>query len=346
MADEEICAVLVTSAVPSHPSTALIAHVLGSLKKFCFCGSSSRVIVVSDGYHAVDGEKEKESYKKGKITFERAQAYESFRRNLDDSVAEKSPPFDIVASVVHLKSRRGFGGALLAGVELVKTPFCLVVQHDQLLVSHFPAFKCAKAMQVDASIKYIGAQSLTTLDYREKMIKRYDIDIGEEKCAAGDLMLTPLLLRYDKTHVCRTNELLLLLSALPHGAFPEDVLGHRQLADIKQNGMVAFPKYGTYVLNAKRETVYHLSGRRAVARPPEMTAQRTEDACPPIEKKNGVVPGSYTSGRHKILPLKGIAAAAEVSRQDATVTVGCKRFKGACFHCGVKGHSQRFCPLK
>ena len=80
--------------------------------------------------------------------------------------------------------------------------------------------------------------------------------------------LIPLLFWFDKTHVCRTehyrNFLFRRAYFLRDGDFIEDTFGHRELDDIKGNGIGAHAKYGTFLYERDDglELLAHLDGRR------------------------------------------------------------------------------------
>ena len=73
---------------------------------------------------------------------------------------------------------------------------------------------------------------------------------------------------FDKTHVCRTehyrNFLFRRAYFLRDGDFIEDTFGHRELGDIKANGLGAHAKYGTFLYERddELELLAHMDGRR------------------------------------------------------------------------------------
>ena len=336
-----LAVVLVTSPIPSNPSLALIDAVLRSVFEFTDVPCDVPVVIVSDGCVASTGN----SYKRGRVTKDAALRYKKFRGALDAAVASRRPPFGSVARVVHLDERVGFAHALKEGVCSIAAEYTMGVQHDQLFVGSFPSMAIVEVMRENPAVRYVGAQSLTTIDYKSKMLKRYGIDI-EDYCTTTkfNLKLVPILMRYDKTHIVASQHLLRILSSVQKGCFPEDTIGHAQLDDIKTNGMAAFPKYGTYVLSSGAdEIIYHLSGRKLHAA--SQTAAGALNAS--INSASLCVANSdaYTTARRRIVALPGIAVPPAASPGDSEGTISKeKAFKGKCFACGKKGHSKSRCP--
>ena len=135
----------------------------------------------------------------------------------------------------------------------------------------------------------------------------------------------------------------------------QDVLGHRQLADIKENGMSAHAKYGTWVLDELTPAIYHLSGRRALAISSSMVSgsQITEDngasSGPVLDA--GSLAGSNSGTQSFVAKVDGLQRPGLVapSQQGGSGPESQKptyNFRGLCFHCNLKGHSFKFCPSK
>ncbi|CAK0854041.1 unnamed protein product [Prorocentrum cordatum] len=102
--------------------------------------------------------------------------------------------------VLRLQERRGYSLALAAALEAVETEFVLVVQHDWLFVRPAEVAAAVAAMDLDAEVRYIGMQSMTTLDYPRRIRDRYGLELPPARVVGG-LRLVPQLHWYDKPHL-------------------------------------------------------------------------------------------------------------------------------------------------
>eukprot|EP00913_Durusdinium_trenchii_P002213 g2044.t1 len=165
--------------------------------------------------------------------------------------------------VLVLQSCHGYGLALSAALSEVATEFVLVVQHDWLFVRDVDLTLVVDAMDKDPAIKYIGMQSLTTLDYARRMQLRWGLVIW--------LRLVPQLLWYDKPHLCRKRhyvEVVLPEANMTVLENPERRYGVERMWPKllnSQNLAEDHLRYGTFFWDVGAEVVYHLSGRKLLA---------------------------------------------------------------------------------
>lgn len=162
-ASELVTLVVTTSPIPSHPSLVLLRTLLNSFRKHLVDFEHYNLLLVCDGFSRSDGKDQLCS----------KEAYQQFL----DSVQELCASGELGnCQILELKSCHGYGLALSAALAEVVTEFVFVVQHDWLLVKDVDLGPVVNAMDLDATIKYVGLQSLTTLDYARRMQLRYGVD--------------------------------------------------------------------------------------------------------------------------------------------------------------------------
>lgn len=188
-ASELVTLVVTTSPIPSHPSLVLLRTLLNSFRKHLVDFENYNLLLVCDGFSRSDGKDQLCS----------KEAYQQFL----DSVQELCASGELGnCQILELKSCHGYGLALSAALAEVVTEFVFVVQHDWLLVKDVDLGPVVNAMDLDATIKYVGLQSLTTLDYARRMQLRYNLQLPPDRHLCG-LRLVPQLLWYDKPHLTR-----------------------------------------------------------------------------------------------------------------------------------------------
>ena len=130
---------LVTSPLPSNPSTELLDHTLASFPLKC------RTWVVSDGYRLC-AESQKPRLKSGRIGADRVEAYEAYR-----TAPKAASSLDwrscLDKMYLHLRapSHKGFAGCLHIALRKVSTPYVLVLQHDRPCLRGFNALHLIEA---------------------------------------------------------------------------------------------------------------------------------------------------------------------------------------------------------
>ena len=365
-----VTCVVTTSAVPSHPSAALMDATLASVRKRVRGAENLRAIIACDicGL-AEDGG---DHYKRGRVSAERRDKYHAYVKDIQRKCSDGREPNYAAASVLDARDAfpgrdapLGFARVLEHVISMhVRTPLVLVVQHDYVFTRQVDLCPACTAILSPRwpTVHAVGLQAMATVDYPQKCRSRYGIDIeryalplpspleearlalGLECNATSQLnaprsstpRLLPTLLWYDKTHVARKSYYLNFVLRLCEGEFPEDTFGQAELADIKANGMEAHLKYGNYVLDQGREpTIYHLSGRKAVAMD---NGGGLEDGISLVHD-DGTDAGGGNARAHTAV-VAGLGRAANGGADAA----GQKRFKQQCFKCGEKGHSFKNCP--
>lgn len=171
--------IITTSPTPSAPSTELLSTVLDSFRDHCPGLRRCRVIVVFDAYDQIV---ERARLKKGYVTPEEADNYDTYKANVKKLVTEvylglktaptldeghgeaeygssftTSPiPFtthqtpDRRLTFLEPAQRLGFGLAVRSALRLTETPFVWIQQHDWTLCSTIPLAALLSVMQCSA----------------------------------------------------------------------------------------------------------------------------------------------------------------------------------------------------
>ena len=166
----------------------------------------------------------------------------------------------------------------------------MVIQHDWAFLRTIPLVQILNVMQKFPDIvKYVGFPSTTSLTYTETTITKIGSEIRSEmgsREATLKLPLYPLLMWFDKTHICRTDHYRSFVfeqHEFKLGYFIEDTVFGMFTDVIRQNGMSAHEKYGTFLYNdGKGEIISHLHGRRFLTQ-----EQRVECGMPRVAVRCG-----------------------------------------------------------
>ena len=176
--------IVTTSAVPSHPSTALLDATLASLSLCTGAIERCHLIITCDGYQLSDAETSQ--YKWGRLTRQAAEAYEAFVGSVRDRAARGEMGARRV-TVLALPSHCGFGRAVKAALTHVTTELVLVLQHDWLFVAPgFDAAAASAAVLGPLRLPYVAAMSQATVDYPERARRRYGLEIAPATVFASD----------------------------------------------------------------------------------------------------------------------------------------------------------------
>ena len=180
---DNVTAVLISSPSPSHPSTTLIDSVIDSFSNINQL-STCRVIIVFDGYEV----RENHEMKKGKVTSTMAENYEL------NILAIKEKYNDTDQYHIHKSdTHRGFALCVKLGLELCKTQYAMIVQHDRIFLpppsSSRPTssgsssnnaqppslFDLIHLMETHTHTRYIGYPTHTSCSHAAQLLDRYYI---------------------------------------------------------------------------------------------------------------------------------------------------------------------------
>ena len=318
-----------------------------------------------------------ENIKHGKCYSKTAQNYRHHLWILEKAVRDQIPPFRPLdggsIELIQLEKRYGSAPAIEAAMSrFVSTPLVMICQHDNFFVNEAPLREVAHALLEEPRGLGIGANcihflSTATLNYREKIKRRYKLDLGDPLFVKSLRdPLVPLVFWYGRSHITYSDYVrsYCLNREIAKGSHLEELLGEKQLHHILKNGMESHKAFGTYVLDQGKEVLYHMSGRRVRAADDsdEQNKESRSTTDNPITNTD-IVPstktprtpqqpleGSYTTARETRAKVPGLAFVCDEEEQTDRKnrkTPGSKKpFKQRCFHCGVKGHSKKFCPVR
>ena len=387
---ESLTILIQTSPIPSHPSAALLEALFRSFEKADGL-LESRIVILADGCeelalpskeNGVDNGNKKskdstENIKHGKCHSKTAQNYWDHLRILEKLVSDQTPPFRPheggSIELIQLERRHGSAPAIEAAMSrFVSTPLVMICQHDNFFVNEAPLREVVRALLEEPRGLGIGANcihflSTATLNYREKIRRRYKLDIGDPLSVKSLTdPLVPLVFWYGRSHVTYSDYVRshCLNRELAQGSHLEELLGEKQLHHILKHGMEAHKTYGTYVLDQGKEVLYHMSGRRVRAADENDTNNdRSRTSMQNLESDfestrvinahittHQPLEGSYTTARETRAKVPGLAFFCdedeEKVRKNLEKATNKKPFKQRCFHCGEKGHSKKFCPAR
>lgn len=191
---EDVTVLVTTSFVRSHPSTELIDIVLGSFSLVPGL-DACRMVVVCDGC-TVKPALDKPQPRKGIATLEAYEAYQEYIRTLQARFEH-----DDRTEVLCLPDRGGFSFAVKTGLERVRTPFVLVVQHDNTFTRAVDLEACVRILRgYPEKVKKIDLMSTTCESYATTTQGRHHLKVVPE--TMDGLSLVPMVYWYDKTHIC------------------------------------------------------------------------------------------------------------------------------------------------
>ena len=228
---DQLTVIITTSPIKSHPSTVMLDTVISSLDLIAGCQSCSKIIVC-DGYTV----ETKEAHKSGKISATTEANYLQYLQALQD----KANKGDYVNTNVVIQNQRyGFAENVNMMLKLVKTPYVMILQHDQCFVRPVDATSVMKAMNDHSNINYIGFMASSEYTCEDQLrsqckifyedllteskhyFKRHGYDkyhrlkLTHSSYAASTLLITsiakyelpllPLAFWYDKPHIARTS---------------------------------------------------------------------------------------------------------------------------------------------
>jgi len=246
---ELLTVVLTTSATRGHPSPHVLEETLSS---FAHAPElrQCRLVVVCDGCKV----REKVKYRSGIMPKDRALAYEEYLGRLD-KLASQEGSLLFGAELLFLSDHHGFSLALRHGINRVRTPYVIVVQHDRSFMQPSPVESIVAAMERNSALDLVHLPTSTTAKYADLCLGRYKLRLEPTIDEPANLAFLPLLQFYDSTHIARTAWYTSFIFGvnrrvnLKHNGFIESTLGPVQLADIRARGLSAHAEYGTFVLD-------------------------------------------------------------------------------------------------
>ena len=237
--------VVTTSPVRSHPAARVLEETLASLRAFAKGLEGAPLVLVCDGYKVGP----RARHRAGVIEPEEEARYAEYRARL--AILARTPGSVVCgAELLCLPCKHGFPMALRRGLQHVRTPFVLVVQHDRTFVRPTNVRPVLRAMTTDPRLRYVGFPTSTTLNHA-RHVQHYNIRLKMEDVQGASFL--PLVQWYDSTHLACTDHYLRFVFGkarrvnFSRNGFVEDRLGQAQLDDIRKGGMAAHAEYGTWL---------------------------------------------------------------------------------------------------
>eukprot|EP00981_Chlorochromonas_danica_P006019 scaffold1244_cov162-Ochromonas_danica.AAC.55 len=221
----DLTAIIVTSPFVSLPSTAIISYSIESFNQIEGL-EEAPVIIIMDGYQL----SEENRPKKGRITQELAALYDQYHEAL--LARFSSPRFSVWRSEKHL----GFAYAVKAGLELCRTTYALIAQHDRCFTQPFTRLpSLLKAMDEDPHIRYIGFPTNSSMRHENSIEYRYRLTgaLRRRLPLEDGLSLQPLIFWFDSQHLAHVKRYLEIYK--PYRNLPADLrqlIGIRAIADM------------------------------------------------------------------------------------------------------------------
>jgi len=167
--------ILTTSPSPICPSTEMIETVLDSMAKHAPGVSDCRLIIVCDGAK-VGG---KEVFRSGRVTEASWASYAEYKQRLHARIQTGDAFGFRRAEVLELTEHHGFGFAVYAALQLVRTRLLCVVQHDRALLRPVRLAALCEAMLStalpDTLVGYVLLPTRATEGYPEDMRRRLGV---------------------------------------------------------------------------------------------------------------------------------------------------------------------------
>lgn len=268
---ERLTVLLTTSPLARHPCADLIDEVLGSFQLADGLADCD-LILVCDGYRDTNAEGlpfKESKFRSGIVDADAAANYEAYKATLRERQCSRDGATPSM-QVLELPSRHGFGFAVKAALDLVHTPYVLVVQHDRPFVRRCNVPRLLAAMEADPErLKYVGLPTTTTVGHQYHVLSKYGIRLPTFEADRRGLLMLPLIQWYDSTHICEVEHYRNFIFGpeqfVVKGGFIEDKLGQVQLAAIRKDGVqAAHPRFGTFLACGSgfcEACVAHLDGR-------------------------------------------------------------------------------------
>jgi len=259
--------IVTTSAVSANPHTIFIEDTIKSyLINEPSLRNCRRIIVCDKEVIAPEYEKLRPKY--GKVNQSISDRYNEFKLKLKTHIDDARDNFHDTffnTELLVLERKHGFALAVRRALELVTTPYVLVVQHDRVCCRPFGLEKILASMKTFSfrKVNYICLGVTATSKYgRTGMHFKMDVRDATITIPNSNMFAVPLFFWFDTSHICRTNFYLNFALQRPRlcnnlenkqwgwrsGDFIEDKLGHLVRESAKSNGYLGLSKYGTYFL--------------------------------------------------------------------------------------------------
>ena len=114
--------------------------------------------------------------------------------------------------VIDLETHHGFAMAVLEGLKMCSTEYCLILQHDRSFCRPVTNLEMIlETMDSDESIRYVGFNTFKSARHDRVLEERYDLlsTMSEQsKKISSEHSLFPLIFWYDSNHIAHVQRYL------------------------------------------------------------------------------------------------------------------------------------------
>ena len=153
---KDLTIIITTSPIKSHPSTNLLDETIESFLKVDGLNDCNKIIIC-DGY--VNNEKDK--FKSGHVTSKTIIDYEKFIELIVEKVNNGTYKYTTINKQA---TRNGFAKNVQIVLDLVVTPYVIVIQHDQVFARNVNLASIINSMNTNLNINYVGMLSRSDSD--------------------------------------------------------------------------------------------------------------------------------------------------------------------------------------
>jgi hypothetical protein len=213
--EDAISIVLITSPCPSMPALTLINHTLDSLQRVIGLENYLRhIYILMDGFKSA----QETRFKKGRISDKHQQLYDDYHSAINATYGTR-PNFTVVRSSEHL----GFAMIVKWGLELCRTKFALILQHDRYFRQKFDQLpQLLHCFNTHNHIRYIGFTTGNSHKHDLLLRSNYHLEFitnNERVVIDNNSSLQPLVFWFDSQHLAHVQRYLEIFT--PHRSISE-----------------------------------------------------------------------------------------------------------------------------
>ena len=213
----DLSIVVISSPSPSHPSTFLIENCLLSARASLGLPPDLPLFIILDGYKIAS----KARMKLGKITSDMEGTYSQYQERLPQLLQD----LGFASATIHqLKKHHGFALAVKAGLQLCKTKYVLVLQHDRIFRKRFDRLPWLLSWLSEdpraSEIRYLGFPTQSNNSHDIEVASQFllpslhDPDVRIELLEG--IALQPALHWWDSQHLAVRTKYLEIFSSMSH----------------------------------------------------------------------------------------------------------------------------------
>ena len=155
---KDLTIIITTSPVKSHPSTELLDETVNSFALVDGLNDCNKIIIC-DGYTQTN--KDKNAFKSGNVSADVILNYEKFIELITEKALSGSYKY---TTINKQPVRNGFAKNVQICLDLVTTPYVMIVQHDQVFARNINITDVINSMNANSNINYVGMSALSDND--------------------------------------------------------------------------------------------------------------------------------------------------------------------------------------